>query len=588
MPYDRFVRLQLAGDEVDPDDPVGVRRHRVQPLLPRHGRPERPGAPPPERPERHHRDDGPGLPRPDDRLRPLPRPQVRPDPAGRLLPAPGVLHPGPVPRRLPDRLGRRAGRVRGAGPAPGSAEVAAAPGGVDPRSRRPSARRSRRGPPGARRRGDRRLPEGRRPSGRPREVRLVFEALAKDRRISRRRLAARPRPGLGAAPRRPARAARRACKKAAPPPPPQARGIDEAGPTPPPTYLLRRGEFTAKGPEVAPGVPGRPLPRRGRRGLGRDRPRPQSTGRRTALADWLARPDHPLTARVIVNRLWQHHFGRGIVATPSDFGTMGEPPTHPELLDWLATELVARGWSLKAMHRLMVTSATYRQSSRRRPGRARPPTPRTRCSGGTPASGSTARRSATPCSPSRAGSTRRSAGPCVFPELPAELTKLSSKGAAWPVSDRGRGPRTGGASTSSSGATCGIPFFEAFDRPDTNASCPRRAVTTIAPQALTLLNSTLANDAAARPGRPRRAARPGPTSTRGSTAPIAWPSAARPTPSERRLAREFLAPRPVAAPPLPGAAQRQRVRLRRLTVGPRPSGGSPRDAGRSCDRGRIV
>src|SRR5439155_25259564 len=70
-----------------------------------------------------------------------------------------------------------------------------------------------------------------------------------------------------------------------------------------------------------------------------------------------------LTARVIVNRLWQHHFGRGIVATPSDFGVRGAKPTHPELLDWLATELVRQGWSLKALHRLMVTSATYRQAS---------------------------------------------------------------------------------------------------------------------------------------------------------------------------------------------------------------------------------
>ena len=80
------------------------------------------------------------------------------------------------------------------------------------------------------------------------------------------------------------------------------------------------------------------------------------------LAKWLVEPDHPLTARVMVNRLWQHHFGRGIVATPSDFGEIGERPTHPELLDWLATEFVKEGWSIKKMHRLMVTSAAYRQS----------------------------------------------------------------------------------------------------------------------------------------------------------------------------------------------------------------------------------
>ena len=89
----------------------------------------------------------------------------------------------------------------------------------------------------------------------------------------------------------------------------------------------------------------------------------QSTGRRTALANWIVSPKNPLTARVIVNRLWQQHFGRGLAANPSDFGHLGEKPTHPELLDWLAARLVEDGWSLKKMHRLMVTSATYRMRS---------------------------------------------------------------------------------------------------------------------------------------------------------------------------------------------------------------------------------
>src|SRR5207245_6211 len=89
----------------------------------------------------------------------------------------------------------------------------------------------------------------------------------------------------------------------------------------------------------------------------------RTTGRRAALARWLTEPDHPLTARVMVNRLWQHHFGRGLVATPSDFGAQGDAPTHPELLDWLAREFPARGWSLKEMHRVMVLSSTYRQSA---------------------------------------------------------------------------------------------------------------------------------------------------------------------------------------------------------------------------------
>ena len=118
------------------------------------------------------------------------------------------------------------------------------------------------------------------------------------------------------------------------------------------------GDFTRKGERVAPGVPAvlPPLTARpGRRRTGSTWPAGWSTRR------------NPLTARVTVNRLWQAYFGRGLVETENDFGTQGTPPTHPELLDWLATEFIASGWSLKAMHRLIVTSATYRQSSRVRP-----------------------------------------------------------------------------------------------------------------------------------------------------------------------------------------------------------------------------
>lgn len=89
-----------------------------------------------------------------------------------------------------------------------------------------------------------------------------------------------------------------------------------------------------------------------------------STGRRLALAQWIASPDHPLTARVMVNRVWQYHFGRGLVESSSDFGRLGQPPTHPELLDWLAAEFIANDFRLKPLHRLMVTSAAYKQASR--------------------------------------------------------------------------------------------------------------------------------------------------------------------------------------------------------------------------------
>jgi hypothetical protein len=88
-----------------------------------------------------------------------------------------------------------------------------------------------------------------------------------------------------------------------------------------------------------------------------------SSGRRAALAKWLTRPDHPLTGRVLVNRVWQQHFGQGLVATASDFGNLGEKPTHPELLDWLTDRFVKEGWSIKKLHRLILTSQTYQQSS---------------------------------------------------------------------------------------------------------------------------------------------------------------------------------------------------------------------------------
>lgn len=93
----------------------------------------------------------------------------------------------------------------------------------------------------------------------------------------------------------------------------------------------------------------------------------RSTGRRTALANWITRPDNQLSTRVIVNRVWQYHFGRGIVATASDFGKLGEPPTHPELLDYLTTKFVANGWHLKPLHREIMLSAAYRQTARREP-----------------------------------------------------------------------------------------------------------------------------------------------------------------------------------------------------------------------------
>ncbi len=124
------------------------------------------------------------------------------------------------------------------------------------------------------------------------------------------------------------------------------------------THLLVRGDPTRKGAEVPPASIASVGPR-----LVLDA-RASEPDRRAALARWLTDPANPLPARVMVNRVWHYHFGRGIVATPSDFGFNGAPPSHPELLDWLAASYVANGWRLKPIHRLIVLSAAYRQSSR--------------------------------------------------------------------------------------------------------------------------------------------------------------------------------------------------------------------------------
>ncbi len=113
-----------------------------------------------------------------------------------------------------------------------------------------------------------------------------------------------------------------------------------------------------------PDKPGDEVPRGFIEALGGGRlPAETSGSGRLELAEWLTRPDNPLTARVMVNRIWQHHFGQGLVKTPNDFGTRGQPPTHPELLDWLAVKFVESGWSMKAMHRLMMASAAYQQGA---------------------------------------------------------------------------------------------------------------------------------------------------------------------------------------------------------------------------------
>jgi mono/diheme cytochrome c family protein len=140
----------------------------------------------------------------------------------------------------------------------------------------------------------------------------------------------------------------------------RSRGLADLDDKPPVAHVLLRGDYNKPGPTVEPTVPEVLAPAGYKLQV---RPGHKTTGRRLALAQWLTDPAHPLTARVHVNRLWRHHFGRGLAPTVANFGRSGARPSHPELLDWLATEFVRLGWSQKTLHRLMVTSTAYRQSS---------------------------------------------------------------------------------------------------------------------------------------------------------------------------------------------------------------------------------
>ncbi len=277
--------------------------------------------------------------------------------------------------------------------------------------------------------------------------------------------------------------------------PPVAMGLHD-GPAAR-TFLLQRGELGNPGAEMQPGIPvvftpgQRPLPLPG-----------AANQNRARLADWIAAPDNPLTARVMVNRLWQHHFGRGIVATASDFGVRGERPSHPGLLDWLAREFVTQGWSIKRMHKLMLLSATYQQSTAAKVQR-----PEAAAAVSTDTAnellshmnrrrleGEIIRDSLLALS-GRLNS--RSGGPGVLPPLPAPVQGW--KPSANPSEHVRRSIYIFAR------RNMRFPFLDAFDLPDSNLTCPKRERSTTAPQALVLLNSgdvvKAANDLAERVGR---------------------------------------------------------------------------------------
>jgi hypothetical protein len=255
-------------------------------------------------------------------------------------------------------------------------------------------------------------------------------------------------------------------------------------------HVLKRGVWENKGEAVGPRPPGvlvaDDLPE-----LPGDVPDP-----RTQLARWLTSTGHPLTARVLVNRVWQHHFGAGLVKTVNDFGTKGDRPSHPELLDRLAATLVENGWRLKPVHRLLVLSASYRQSGRSplaaEAGRSDPENrllwrfSRRRLS-------AEEVRDAMLAVSGRLND--KAGGPSVMVPVDPELVNLLYKPSQWRVA-RDPAEHDRRSVYLFAKRNLRLTFLENFDAPALLTSCPRRESSTHAPQALEMLNGRLANDLA--------------------------------------------------------------------------------------------
>jgi len=254
----------------------------------------------------------------------------------------------------------------------------------------------------------------------------------------------------------------------------------------PPSYFLIRGDPFSPGSQTQPGFlsvatygdPPTAIPR----------PDGRTSGRRLALANWITSEENPLTARVIVNRIWHHHFGRGIVRTLDNLGKMGDAPTHPELLDWLAIEFVDRGWSMKEMHRLIMTSDAYQMASvvdndvnleadvenqwlwRYRAQRLEAEVLRDAImtvSGGIDLT---------------------VGGEPIFPYIPEDILEASKGKGVW--LNQPDGPDVWRRSVYVyRRRSLGFPFFDTFDLPDQNQTAAARNVSTVATQALTLMNN---------------------------------------------------------------------------------------------------
>jgi hypothetical protein len=275
----------------------------------------------------------------------------------------------------------------------------------------------------------------------------------------------------------------------------------------PPSFFLSRGDPFSPTEPTSPGFlavatygdPPTEIPRKDGR----------TSGRRLALAEWLTSQDNPLTARVMVNRLWHHHFGRGIVRTLDNLGQMGELPTHPALLDWLAVEFMDRGWSIKEMHRLMMTSEAYQMASGYDDAASQAADPDNAWLWRFRQQRLEAEALRDTIMAVSGGIDLTIGGPPIFPFVPDEVLKTSEKG-VW--RNQADGPDVWRRSVYVyRRRSLGFPFFDTFDLPDQNQTAAARNVTTVATQALTLMNNAFVLNQASLFADRLRAAAPGST-----------------------------------------------------------------------------
>jgi mono/diheme cytochrome c family protein len=272
-----------------------------------------------------------------------------------------------------------------------------------------------------------------------------------------------------------------------------ALSVNHCPVNPPDTFVMVRGSPRNPGAKVEPGfptvlgfpAPALPMPEKGAK----------SSGRRTVLANWVASKDNPLTARVFVNRLWQHHFGRGIVPTPNDFGKLGEAPTHPELLDWLADEFMKGGWRVKRMHRLIMTSAAY-QMSAKADDKGLKLDPANTLFWRFNMRRLTAEEVRDSILAASGRLNLKAGGPGVYPKIPREVLQ----GQSMPGNGWGQSPPEEAARRSvyvHVKRSLLVPILSHHDQADTDSSCPVRYTTTVPTQALGMLNGEFTNEQAA-------------------------------------------------------------------------------------------